>query len=57
MAGEHNQFDEKVELTDKQRKARRSRSIAIAIGLAVLVVIFYVATIAKFGPALMSQPL
>jgi archaellum biogenesis protein FlaJ (TadC family) len=57
MAGEQNQFDDKVELTDKQRKARRSRSIAIAIGLAILVVIFYVATIAKFGPAILNRPI
>lgn len=57
MVGERNQFDETVKLNEKQRKARRSRSIAIAVGLAILVVIFYAATIAKFGPALLSQPL
>jgi hypothetical protein len=57
MAGERNQFNETVELTEKQRKARRSRSVAIALGLAILVVIFYVATIAKFGPALLSRSL
>lgn len=57
MAGEHNQFDETVKLTEKQRKARRSRSVAMAIGLVILVVIFYVATIAKFGPALFSRTL
>jgi hypothetical protein len=53
MAGERNQFEETIKLTEKQRKARRSRSVAIAIGLAILVVIFY---IAKFGPALLSRP-
>ncbi|WP_312796131.1 hypothetical protein [Tianweitania sp.] len=57
MAGERNQFEETIKLTDKQRKARRSRSVAIAVGLAILVVIFYVATIAKFGPSLLSRPL
>jgi archaellum biogenesis protein FlaJ (TadC family) len=57
MAGERNQFDETIKLTEKQRKARRSRSIAIALGLVVLVVIFYVATIAKFGPAILDRPL
>jgi archaellum biogenesis protein FlaJ (TadC family) len=57
MAGERNQFDETIKLTDKQRKARRSRSIAIALGLVILVVIFYVATIAKFGPAILDRPL
>jgi archaellum biogenesis protein FlaJ (TadC family) len=57
MSGERNQFDETIKLTDKQRKARRSRSIAIALGLVILVVIFYVATIAKFGPAILDRPL
>ncbi len=42
-------------MTDKQRKARRSRSVAIAVGLAALVVIFYVATIIKFGPAILDR--
>jgi hypothetical protein len=40
---------ETVTLTPKQEKARHSRSLAIGIALAVLVVIFYVATIVKFG--------
>jgi len=46
-----------IRLTPAQKKARRSRNVAIAIGLALLVVIFYVATIAKFGPAILSRPL
>ncbi len=40
---------ELVTLTERQRKARRNRSIAIGIALAALVVIFYVATIVRFG--------
>ena len=40
-----------VTLTDSQKKARRSRSIAIGLGLFAMVVIFYVSTIVKFGPA------
>lgn len=40
---------ELVTLTAKQQKARHSRSIAIGLALAVLVVIFYVAAIAKFA--------
>lgn len=39
---------ELVELTPKQQKARHNRSLAIGLALAVLVVIFYVATIVKF---------
>ena len=40
---------ELVTLTERQKKARRNRSAAIGVALAVLVVIFYVATIVKFG--------
>ncbi|HEV7416588.1 CoxF protein [Tianweitania sediminis] len=47
---------ETVELTEKQRKARRNRSVAIAIALAALVVIFYLVTLAK-GPGMMNRPL
>ena len=45
-----------VELTEAQKKARRSRSIAIALALAALVVIFYVTTLAKFGPSILDRP-
>jgi len=44
--------DDRITLTDAQKKARRSRSIAIGLALAVLVVVFYVATIVKFAPSL-----
>ncbi|MGB5799139.1 MAG: hypothetical protein WBG88_03450 [Mesorhizobium sp.] len=37
-----------VKLTPKQEKARNSRSLAIGLALALLVIIFYVATIVKF---------
>ena len=47
---------DRVTLSDRQKRARRSRSIAIGVALAVLVVIFYFATIAKFGPALFQNP-
>ncbi|WP_378943887.1 hypothetical protein [Mesorhizobium sp. ANAO-SY3R2] len=46
-----------ITLSDKQKKARRSRNIAIGLALAVLVIIFYIATIAKFGPGIMDRPL
>lgn len=48
---------ELVTLTERQKKARRSRSIAIGLALAALVIIFYVATIAKFGPAILNRPM
>jgi hypothetical protein len=42
-----------VTLTENQKKARRSRSIAL--GLFAMAVIFYVATIVKFGPAILDR--
>ena len=48
---------ERVSLTEAQKKARRARSIAIGLALAALVVIFYVVTIAKFGPAILDRPM
>jgi len=44
-------------LTDADRKRRRSRSIALAVTLAVLVILFYVVTIAKMGPDVLQRPL
>ena len=46
---------ELVTLTEKQKRAQRSRSVAIAIGLFALVVIFYVASIAKYVPAMLGK--
>lgn len=39
---------EVVKLTPAQEKARHNRSLAIGLALALLVVVFYVATIVKF---------
>lgn len=41
--------DERITLTDDQRRRRRSRSIAIAVILAGLVVLFYVITMVKLA--------
>lgn len=49
--------DDRVTMTEAQKKARRSRNVAIALALAALVIIFYVATIVKFGPAILVRPL
>ncbi|WP_417675924.1 hypothetical protein [Roseibium sp.] len=49
--------DDGVKLTEKQKKNRRSRSIAIALVLAALVVLFYVVTIVKMGPDVLTRPL
>ena len=45
-----------VKLTERQLRARRARSIAIAVSLAVLVILFYIVTLVK-GPAGLVRPL
>ncbi|HEX2116625.1 MAG TPA: CoxF protein [Alphaproteobacteria bacterium] len=47
---------ERVELTEEQKRSRRSRSIALALVLGVLVVLFYVITLVK-GPGVLNRPL
>jgi hypothetical protein len=47
---------EPVELTEEQKRSRRSRSIAIALVLGILVVLFYAVTLVK-GPAVLNRPL
>ena len=54
MAEPHN--DDGVVLTEAQKRARRSRSIAIAFSLVALVVLFYVMTLVK-GPVVLIRPL
>ncbi|MEM0899230.1 MAG: hypothetical protein AAGI92_04705 [Pseudomonadota bacterium] len=44
-----------IELSDQQKKARRQRSIALAICLALFVVVFYAVTVVKLGPEIMSR--
>jgi hypothetical protein len=46
-----------VVLTEEQKRRRRARSVAIALVLGGLVVLFYVITIAKLGPAVFNRPL
>jgi hypothetical protein len=47
---------EGIVLTEAQKKSRRQRSIAIAIVLGVLVLLFFAVTIVK-GPAVLNRPL
>lgn len=48
--------DDGIVLTEAQKRARRSRSIAIAFALAALVVLFYVMTLVK-GPGVLIRPI
>lgn len=55
------QMDEKQEpegivLTEAQLKSRRQRSIATALALGVLVLLFFAVTLVK-GPAVLVRPL
>ena len=52
-------MDEKpkrIVLSEEQKRSRRARSIAIALALGALVVLFYVVTLVK-GPAVLHRPL
>jgi hypothetical protein len=46
-----------IVLTEEQRRRRRARSIAIALSLGALVVLFYVVTIIKLGPHVLTRPM
>ena len=45
------------ELSPEDQRRRRRRSLAIALVLGGLVVLFYAVTIAKLGPQVLQRPL
>ena len=45
-----------IVLTEEQKRRRRARSIAIAVSLGILAVLFYVVTFVK-GPGVLQRPL
>jgi len=45
-----------IVLTEAQKKSRRQRSVAIALALGVLVVLFFAVTMVK-GPAVLIRPM
>jgi len=45
-----------IKLTEQQLRARRARSIAIAVSLGLLVLLFYIVTLVK-GPGVLVRPL
>ena len=47
---------EGIVLTEAQLKSRRQRSIAIALALGVLVLLFFAVTLVK-GPAVLNRPM
>ena len=46
----------RIVLTEEQKRRRRSRSIALAVCLGVVVVLFYLVTMVK-GPGVLNRPL
>lgn len=50
------QDDEGIVLSPEQKRARRSRSVALALLLAALVILFYVITLVK-GPGVLVRPI
>jgi hypothetical protein len=49
--------DDGIVLTEEQTRRRRARSIAIALSLGALVLLFYIVTIVKLGPGVLNRPL
>ena len=47
---------QRIVLSEEQKRSRRARSIAIALALGALVILFYVVTRVK-GPAVLNRPL
>ena len=45
-----------IVLTEAQKRSRRNRSIATALALGVLVLLFFAVTLVK-GPAVLNRPL
>jgi hypothetical protein len=56
LTGGDGEGESGIRLTPEQQRARRARSIAIAVSLGVLVVLFYIVTLVK-GPAVLVRPL
>jgi len=46
-----------IVLTEEQKRRRRARSVAIALVLGGLVLLFYAVTIVKLGPGVLNRPL
>ena len=49
--------EEGIVLTEEQKRRRRQRSIAIAVVLGLLVVLFYAITVVKLGAPVLNRPL
>lgn len=50
------QEPDKIVFSEEQKRTRRARSVAIALALGALVILFYVVTLIK-GPGVLNRPL
>lgn len=50
-------FPSQTRWTAGELKKRRARAVAMAVALGIIVLIFYVVTIAKLGPQIMNRPI
>jgi len=48
---------EGIRLTTAQEKSRRQRNVAIGLAIGLFVLLVYVVTIVKLGPAVLDRPL
>lgn len=48
---------QKPTLTPEESRRRRARSVAIALALGALAILFYVVTMAKLGPQVLNRPM
>lgn len=49
--------EDRIEISEEQRRRRRARSVAIGFVLAGVVLLFYVLTFVKLGPGAVTRPL
>jgi hypothetical protein len=54
MSEQHERTE--IVLSEEQKRRRRARSVALAVALGVLAVLFYLVTLVK-GPGIMQRPL
>ena len=57
MGGADSENGNGIVPTAEQKRRQRARSIAIALALGALVLLFYVITIVKLGPGVLTRPL
>ncbi len=55
--GPDNSFKNRIKLTEQQLRARRARSIAIALALGAFVVVIFLVTLVRLGSNIAPRPM